>query len=164
MSRIGKIARRTFLIGSAVIAGGAAFGVWTVARPAPNPLKPGEGEHALNAFVLIDGTGVTLVTPRAEMGQGVQTTLAALVAEELDVAWETVRVLHGPPAAAYFNGALLGEGLPGKGYDRSDWMHSIGDMMGQVGKVIRVAGHRRLPPCATATTRCGSPGPWRARR
>jgi isoquinoline 1-oxidoreductase beta subunit len=33
MSRIGKIARRTFLIGSAAIAGGVAFGVYMVRRP-----------------------------------------------------------------------------------------------------------------------------------
>ena len=60
----------------------------------------------------IDGQGVTLITPRAEMGQGIHTTLAALVAEELDVAWDSVRVEHGPPGAAYYNRALVEANVP----------------------------------------------------
>lgn len=112
MSRAGRIARRTFLVGSVAIAGGVAFGVWKARRPVANPLRPGEGEVTLNPYVLIDGSGVTVIAPRAEMGQGVQSTLAALVAEEMDLDWEAVRVLHGPPARAYFNGALLGPGIP----------------------------------------------------
>ncbi len=136
MSRAGRIARRTFLVGSVAIAGGAAFGAWFISREAPNPLRPGPGEAALTPFVLITREGVTLITPRAEMGQGTQTTLAALLAEELDLAWEDVRIDHGPAARAYYNAALLGEGLPGKGYDRSDAMHAIGAWLGQAGKLF----------------------------
>ena len=107
MGRIAKYSRRAFLVGSVAVAGGAAFGVWEYKRQLPNPLRPGPGEATLNPYVLITGDGVTIIAPRAEMGQGTQTTLAALVAEELDVDWQQVRVLHGPPAAAYFNGGLL---------------------------------------------------------
>ena len=47
----------------------------------------------LNAFVRIDRDSRTTVTvPRPEMGQGVRTSLAMLVAEELDVEWSTVAV------------------------------------------------------------------------
>ncbi|MCM2560818.1 molybdopterin-dependent oxidoreductase [Lutimaribacter sp. EGI FJ00015] len=136
MASLGKIARRTFLIGSAAIVGGAAFGAWYVGRPAPNPLMPGRGEAALTPFVLVTDDGVTLITPRAEMGQGTQTTLAALLAEELDLDWQDVRVEHGPPATAYYNGALMGEALPGKGYDQSDFMHGLAETIGKVGKVF----------------------------
>ena len=136
MSRIGTIARRTFLIGSVAIAGGVAFGVYQVRKPAPNPLSPGEGEAALNPFVLIDQNGVTLFAPRAEMGQGVQTTWAALIAEELDVELEDVRVLHGPAAKAYYNSAMLADVLPNKGYDVSDFQHNVAEMLGEVGKVL----------------------------
>ena len=138
MASIGKIARRTFLIGSAAIVGGAAFGAWYVGRPAPNPLTPGAGEAALTPFVLVTGDGVTLITPRAEMGQGTQTTLAALIADELDIAWQDVRVMHGPPAAAYYNSALLHEVVPGKGYDQSDFMHALAEYIGRVGKVMKM--------------------------
>ena len=136
MASAGKILRRTFLIGSAAIVGGVAFGAWIVARPAPNPLQPGEGEAALNPFVFIDATGVTLIAPRAEMGQGVHTTWAALIAEELDMGLDQVRVLHGPAAQAYYNSAMIGDALPSRGYDVSDFQHNLGQMLGVMGKVV----------------------------
>jgi isoquinoline 1-oxidoreductase beta subunit len=112
MSRLGTIARRTFLIGSAAVAGGVAFGWWAYRRPHPVPVTAGEGGAVLTPWVIVDADGVTIVTPRAEMGQGIHSTLAALVAEEMDLAWEEVRVTHGPPAAAYYNGAILEDGVP----------------------------------------------------
>ncbi|NOD74780.1 xanthine dehydrogenase family protein molybdopterin-binding subunit [Ruegeria sp. HKCCD4332] len=136
MGKVGKILRRTFLIGSAAIVGGVAFGAYYVTRPAANPLKPGEGEAALNPFVLIDQNGVTLFAPRAEMGQGVKTTWAALIAEELDVDLDQITVLHGPAAAAYYNSALVGEGLPNKGYDISNFQHNLGEALGVLGKTL----------------------------
>lgn len=136
MSRIGTIARRTFLIGSAAILGGVAFGVYKVRQPAPNPLTPAPGAAALNPFVLIDQQGITLIAPRAEMGQGVHTTWAALIAEELDVDIAAVRVLHGPAAKAYYNSAMVADALPGKGYDTSEFQHTVGEALGGVGKLI----------------------------
>ncbi len=138
MASIGKILRRTFLIGSAAIVGGVAFGVYQVRKPAPNPLEPGAGEAALNPFVFIDQSGVTLIAPRAEMGQGVHTTWAALIAEELDVAMEDVTVLHGPPAKAYYNSAMMGDALPNKGYNISDFQHNIGQALGEIGKLVNL--------------------------
>ena len=38
MGRIGTIARRTFLIGSAAVVGGVAFGTYLAKRPIDNPL------------------------------------------------------------------------------------------------------------------------------
>lgn len=112
MGRAAKITRRTLLIGSAAVAGGVAFGYWKYKTPYDNPLLAnlGDGEAALTPYVRIDQQGVTIITPRAEMGQGVHTTLAALVAEELDVDWNAIRIEHGPASKAYFNGALLEEG------------------------------------------------------
>ncbi len=138
MSRIGKIARRTFLIGSVAIVGGVAFGGYYISRPAPNPLKPGAGETTLNPFVLIDQTGVTLFAPRAEMGQGVRTTWAALIAEELDVELDQITVLHGPAAQAYYNSAFIADALPNRRYNISDFQHGLGEMLGVVGKVLNL--------------------------
>jgi isoquinoline 1-oxidoreductase subunit beta len=136
MASIGKILRRTFLIGSVAIVGGVAFGVYKVRSSAPNPLKPSQGQAALNPFVMIDQNGVTLFAPRAEMGQGVQTTWAALIAEELDVDLDQVTVLHGPAAAAYYNSAFIADGLPGKGYDTSEFVHNLGEALGVIGKSL----------------------------
>lgn len=119
MASIGKIARRTFLLGSAAIAGGVAFGFYEYNREPTNPLEPAEGETALNPYLLITKDGVTVITPRAEMGQGIHTTLSALVAEELDIPFEQVRAEHGPASATYFNAAVMGIGLPFADYQNS---------------------------------------------
>ena len=136
MASIRKIARRSFLIGSAAIAGGVAFGVYKINQDAPNPLVAGEGEATLNPFILINADGVTIITPRAEMGQGAQTTLAALVAEELDIAWEDVRIMHGPPAQAYYNSALLGGALPFRHYADTAFKQGLRQAVGKAGKLL----------------------------
>ena len=138
MASFRKIARRTFLIGSAAIVGGVAFGVYQINKDAPNPLVPGAGEATLNPFVLINGDGVTVITPRAEMGQGVYTTLAALVAEEMDVAWEDVTVMHGPPAQAYYNSVFLGMALPFHHYADNAFIHGLRKQVGKAGKLLNL--------------------------
>ena len=89
MASVGKIARRTFLIGSAAIAGGVAFGAYMVNRPIPNPLLDdlADGEAAITPFIKITQEGVTLITPRADKGQGSYSIQAHLIAEELDIEW-----------------------------------------------------------------------------
>lgn len=128
MSRLGTITRRSFMVLGVAVAGGVAFGTYAVRKTLPNPLSP-EGEAvAMNPWLIIDQQGVTVIAPRAEMGQGVHTTLAAMVAEELDVAWKDVRVLHGPPAQAYYNAAMMEAGLPSAHYTRdemSGWQEAL---------------------------------------
>jgi len=68
MGRLAKYTRRAFLVGTAAIAGGVAFGVYAARRPVTNPLNPEEGEITLNPYLLIDADGITVITPRAEMG------------------------------------------------------------------------------------------------
>ena len=50
--------------------------------------------------------------------------------------WTRSRVLHGPAAAAYYNSAMMGEGLPNKGYDISDFQHNLGEALGVIGKAL----------------------------
>jgi isoquinoline 1-oxidoreductase beta subunit len=130
MASLKTIARRSFLVGSAAILGGVAFGTYKYHQDAPNPLQPAEGKAILNPFVFVDQSGVTLIAPRAEMGQGVHTSWAALIAEELDVDPTAVTVIHGPAAKAYYNSAMLSEALPGRGYNASDMQHSLGQIGG----------------------------------
>ena len=46
----------------------------------------------LGHYVWIGPDGIVIAAPQTEMGQGVNTALPMLVAEELDVAWEQVRI------------------------------------------------------------------------
>jgi isoquinoline 1-oxidoreductase beta subunit len=131
MANIMKIARRGFLFGSIAIAGGVAFGWWKYSTPYGNPLLSGlpEGRTALTPYVLIDTEGVTIIAPRAEMGQGVHTTLAALVAEEMDLDFAAIKVIHGPASHAYFNAAALREGVPFAPTDASWLAETLRDAM-----------------------------------
>lgn len=123
MSRAGKIARRTFLIGSAAMAGGVAFGVVMYKRPHHNPLLDtlAKDAAALTPYVLITPQGITLITPRADLGQGAYHLQAALIAEELDVSLDQVTVDPGPPSPAYYNTALSGDAVPFAATD-DGWM------------------------------------------
>lgn len=136
MASLKKLTRRAFLIGSAAVAGGVAFGVYKIKTPAPNPLIAAEGEAVLNPYIIIDQAGISIITPRAEMGQGVHTTLAALVAEELDVDMADITTRHGPPGQAYFNEAVLGSSLPFKDYAMSEFQHGLAGALGQAGKLF----------------------------
>ena len=114
MSVAGKIARRGFLLASAAVAGGVAFGVWAVRNPHRNPLvqDAGEGEATFNPWVQVTASGITLIAPHAEKGQGVFSTQAALIAEEMDLEWGSFDVSFGMPAPAYWNTALGGAAAP----------------------------------------------------
>jgi isoquinoline 1-oxidoreductase subunit beta len=72
-----------------------------------------EGEVGLNGWIKIaaDGT-VLLAMPRSEMGQGVHTALAMLVAEELDVALASVRLIPAGHDTLYGNVSALVGSLP----------------------------------------------------
>ena len=55
-----------------------------------------------NAFVRVaPDESVTVLLAHSEMGQGIWTTLAMLIAEELDCDWSKIRVEHAPAAPAY---------------------------------------------------------------
>lgn len=114
MANIARIARRTFLIGTGAVAAGLAVGTYLYKRDPANPLRNDLPDDAvtLNPYVRIDASGITLITPRADKGQGAYSVQAALIAEELDVAWGQFKVDPGPPSAAYFNGVVMAEGFP----------------------------------------------------
>ncbi len=115
MGKIAKYTRRGFLGLGIAAAGGLAVGYYYYKKPYPNPLPDmlAEGDFSFTPYVIIGSdNAITIITPRAEMGQGIHTTLAALVAEELDVDMDQISTDHGPAAAAYYNAAMLREGAP----------------------------------------------------
>jgi len=62
-----------------------------------------KGQATLSPYIIISKQGIVIITPRAEMGQGIHTTLAYLVAEELDIPVSLVKVEHGPTSNLYSN-------------------------------------------------------------
>ena len=121
MSRAGKIARRTFLVGSAVIAGGIAFGIYAVRTPHANPLKDelGPDEATFNPWVKITPDKIVLVTPHVDLGQGSAAMQALLIAEEMDLEPGQYETEFGPPAAAYWNTAQAEDAAPFMAQDES---------------------------------------------
>ena len=127
-----KIARRSFLVGSMAVTGGVAFGYYAYKRPGANPLLDDlqDGEAAITPYVLINSKAVTLITPRADKGQGAYSVQAALIAEELDIELDQVRVDPGTPSATYYNTALAGEAVPFMPMDESrtaEFMRNVMD-------------------------------------
>jgi len=92
------LSRRAFIT-SAVAAGGGmvlGFAIPTVGAEAatvqPQGWQAPAGGIEINAWLTIDDAGVVTVrVPHTEMGQGGMTSVAQLIAEELDVPWEKVR-------------------------------------------------------------------------
>jgi len=94
------VSRRVLLNGG--LAGGflLAFHLPLHALAANEPVQPPdvtEGKFAPNAFIRIDSAGkTTLVMPQVEMGQGVYTAIAMILAEELDADFSSVVLEHAP--------------------------------------------------------------------
>jgi isoquinoline 1-oxidoreductase beta subunit len=82
--------RRQFLRAGAAASGGLTL---SFLLHDPRRLLASDDPFAPNAFLRIDRDGtVTLSVPRPEMGQGVRTSLAMILAEELDADWSTIRL------------------------------------------------------------------------
>ncbi|MBE0615882.1 MAG: xanthine dehydrogenase family protein molybdopterin-binding subunit [Burkholderiales bacterium] len=109
--------RRTFLLGTAGAAGALMVG-WSILPPrqrlmTAQTLPVREGQVALNGWVKIAADdSVTVVMSKSEMGQGIYTGLAMLLAEELDADWARVRIEQSPIDGIYNNLAAVVDGLP----------------------------------------------------
>jgi isoquinoline 1-oxidoreductase beta subunit len=100
----GTLGRRDFLRASVAVGGGLliAFRWPDAAMASLHGDAGGAKEFAPNAFVRIAPDGrVTVMINKAEMGQGVCTSLAMLVAEELDADWKTVGFEFAPADLVY---------------------------------------------------------------
>jgi isoquinoline 1-oxidoreductase subunit beta len=101
--------RRSFLKGSAAIAGGLVIGTYidfglrgALATTPQDPPAP-------NAFIRIapDNT-VTVLVKHLDKGQGVTTGFTTIVADELDADWAQMRAEFAPANAALYNNLLFG--------------------------------------------------------
>jgi isoquinoline 1-oxidoreductase subunit beta len=119
------VKRRAFLIGGAAVAGAGVFGVLWTDRGQRNTAidlttKSGEGSFLTWLKIGADDT-VTVYSPHIDFGQGSQTALAQMVADELDADWAKIKVENAPADPSFANVAL------GRGF--------VGEMSGQEGIV-----------------------------
>jgi isoquinoline 1-oxidoreductase beta subunit len=97
------VTRRQFMVGAAgltftVLVGGCA-GLRTQERGGAGlAAAPAEGAVKVNAWASIatDGT-IYIVNPAVEMGQGSQTAIPLIIAEEMDADWSRVRIVPAAP-------------------------------------------------------------------
>jgi isoquinoline 1-oxidoreductase subunit beta len=114
------------------------------ARASVSPFAP-------NAFIRIDRAGgVTLVMPQVEMGQGIYTAHAMMLAEELDAAWESVSVQAAPPDTALYGNPMLGVQATGNSNSvRAFWLPLRRAAAASRVMLIAAAAHRwRVDPTA----------------
>lgn len=105
MGAIRKWTRRAFIGAGAVAGGGFVLGV-TGAVFSPSRIGVRSDDAAdtgeLNTWILVTPDNiVTVLVPHCEMGQGAQTALAMMTAEELDADWTMVRIREAPAVEKY---------------------------------------------------------------
>src|ERR1700679_3990658 len=133
MSSPQKLSRRDLLLGAGgftlaftILRGNRAVAmISTAAQPGDAAAATADGAPAFapNAFIRIDRTGpIRLVMPKAEMGQGIHTGDATLLAEELEVDLDQVLLEDAPPnEPLYWDSLLLGQITGGSTSTRATW-------------------------------------------
>ena len=158
----GGLGRRVFLklglaAGFALYAapGGAQdASVGGSAPGAPEPLKPFQQP---SAFVAIDADGVVTVTiGKIDFGQGVQTALPMLVAEEMDADWSKVRCELAPAGEAYKDPFFHIQMVGGSTSIKASWQQyrEIGARMRAM--LVAAAAKQLNTPAAQLRTESGS--------
>ena len=101
------LSRRKLLQAAAAAGGGLML---SLRLPAVRDAEAaGTDTFTPNAFIRIGGDGqIVLTMPYVEMGQGTYTSIPMLIAEELEVDLQQVRLEHAPPNEKLYANPLLG--------------------------------------------------------
>ncbi len=115
------LTRRGFL--QAGLAVGGAL-VVAFQLPSAHGAQAGKSVFAPNAFIRIDAHGkVTLIMPQVEMGQGIYTAVAMILAEELDAAFDQVALEAAPPSDKLYGNPVFGIQVTGNSNSvRAFWL------------------------------------------
>lgn len=144
--------RRNFLIGSGVLGTGLVIGVVGLNAHVNKKLKKysgiGMGDGgSLNAWISIaPDNQVTLAIARAEMGQGVYTSLPMLIAEELEIGMDQINVIQPQPESPYANTFMLTQKEPNafKGYSMQEKLYAYLPVVGTGGSTSVPDGFNNL--------------------
>ena len=142
-----QVTRRGVLIGTAA-GGGLLVAWWLLPRDYGTPLVAGKGEQVFGAWLKIATDGVvTVAVPQLEMGQGITTLLAQIVAVELGADWRQIAVEPAPVSGAYGNVPLAKKWI-------ALWAPGFSGLSDSTDAVIaaRCAGAQRCSATAAGTS------------
>ena len=154
-AQLSQATRRDVLIGGAAL---TVAGYLPAAATASKSTKQST-ELAPNHFVRIaTDDSVTVIAKHLEMGQGVFTGLATIIAEELDADWNQIRVEAAPADAKRFNNVIWG---PFQGTGGSSSISNSFDQLRMAGATARAllvtaAAKRWKVPAAEITIVSGT--------
>jgi isoquinoline 1-oxidoreductase beta subunit len=123
-----RIASRRFLLKAGAASSGGLLLSFALpglaeATPKPAPTPSQAPDFVPNAFLRIDARGITFISPHTEFGQGIYTSTAMLMAEELDVGLDQVQIEAAPPDIKSYIDPLLGDQATGGSKStRADWI------------------------------------------
>src|SRR5918992_1569589 len=117
------IDRRTLLKGAATAATGLVIGLHLPERSGAAGGDRTAEPFAPNAFLRIGADNeVTIVAKHVEWGQGIHTTLAMMIAEELDASWAQMSIRPAPANPALYTNLVFGfQGTAGSNSVRNSW-------------------------------------------
>jgi isoquinoline 1-oxidoreductase beta subunit len=120
-SNAAALTRRGFLRAGLAVGGTLVVGFRLPPADGAQSDKPA---FAPNAFIRIDSRGkVTLIMPQVEMGQGIYTSIAMILAEELDAAFGQVSLEHAPPDDKLYGNPTFGIQVTGNSNSvRAFWL------------------------------------------
>lgn len=171
-----SVSRRNFLRVSMIAGGGMLVGFSALSNS-----ETGENTEATafspNAYIKISPEGkITLMSPNPEIGQGVKTSLVMLIAEEMNVDWQTIDVEIAPLDAKYGSQTTGGSGAIRSRYAplrqagatakamliaaaADTWNVSVTDCYAEKGFVIHKSSGKKLSYGELATKAAGMPVP-----
>ncbi len=122
---MGKWTRRAFITAGVAAGGVVVFGVAIRRGDRSDKVRglvAADGESLFDVWLKIapDNT-ITAIIPHADMGQGVHTALAMMLADELDADWSTVRFEEAPAHKEFANYSLARE-FSAPGADFPAWL------------------------------------------
>ena len=108
---MGKWTRRAFIGAGSLVGGGFVLGIAGVTlAPGRHSLVSDDAAEKgeLTTWITVTPDNfTTILVPHCEMGQGSQTALAMMAAEEMEADWDLVRIEEAPALDAYANAYLL---------------------------------------------------------
>lgn len=169
------VSRRNFLRVSMIAGGGMLVGFSTSNNDTTTEMD--ESPFSPNAYIKIAPDGnITLMSPNPEIGQGVKTSLVMLIAEEMNVDWQKIKVEIAPLDAKYGSQTTGGSGAIRSRYTplrqagatarvllitaaADTWAANISDCYAENGYVVNKTSGKKLSYGELATKAASLPVP-----